>query len=92
MSNVRYIWDFNDARKIYKDIPLEAKGVINLPYSEDKIFVNILSVYAKGAFNTYYKVKLFYADGKTFEGWTWDGCMPIKLFNQEELFDGRFNS
>jgi len=91
MNDVRYVWDIADGRKIYSSIPFNKDNAIELPMSKDKIFVNILSV-AKGDCNTYYNVKLFYSDGRTFEGWQWDGNMPINLFNIQELFDGRFNA
>jgi len=92
MSNVRYIWARSDARNIYSSMDFTKETKIELPDDyRNKIFVNILEV-AKGSCYTYYKVKLFYADGRTFEGWIYDGLMPIKLFNQEELFDSRFNA
>jgi len=92
MKKARYIWNIEDGKKIYSSIPFEKENAIELPLDEkNSIFVDILEV-SKGKYDTYYKVKLFYADGQIFEGWTWDALMAIDIINKEELFDGRFNS
>ena len=37
------------------------------------------------------KIRLFLEDGHLIDGWINEGS-PIEIFNEEELFDGRFNA
>jgi hypothetical protein len=90
MKVIRYIWEWKDGRKIYKNNHFVAGEAIELPYAE-VIYVNILEKINQDYGNTLFKVKLYYPDGSVYEGWTSDYLMPISLTNTEELFDGRYN-
>lgn len=88
---IRYIWIPKDGKYIYRTSEFKREDKIEVPHSPDSpIFVNILERRAYGG-NTAYKVKLFYSNGEVLEGWITDMLFPVKVTNQEELFDGRFN-
>ena len=89
---VRYIWDtrFSNGKFIYSCSNFNKETRICVPYSKEKIFVNILEK-NDNKWCHHFKVKLFYSDGTVLEGWTSDLDLPIQLTNKEELFDGRFN-
>ena len=87
---IRYIWVQNDGKNIYPTSEFKTEDKIEVPRSDNPIFVNILRR-QRLLGNMAYQVKLFFSNGETLEGWTADFSFPITLINEEELFDGRFN-
>jgi hypothetical protein len=88
---IRYVLN-KDVRVLYKDYPLQEKDKFYIKgYSPDgkRIFVNILKVI--GDFD-YCHLRLYYSDGTVEEGFTiMKFNTPIRIFNEIELYDGRFN-
>lgn len=89
---IRYVWTY-EAKYLYQYPHFDNKNErIEVPVDhENPVFVNIIE---RDSINDYptIKVKLFYANGETIEGWTASCLDPINITNREELFDGRFNA
>ncbi len=84
-KTVRYTLDKSVTRYIWLDP--EFKERVELPNSWNaEVFVNILE-----QDDSKIKVKLFYQDGQVFEGWYLKCLNNFKIYNYEQLFDGRFN-
>ena len=67
-----------------------SKEQIEVFYSkENPIFVNILE---RRDQDHVWRIKLFHATGEIQEGWVLNMNEPVKIYNQDELFDGRFNA
>lgn len=93
---VRYIWNFKDGRYLWEDqtYALGARKELPLPKRNENVFVNIIhKIQVSKNGNTSYNVKLYYQDGQVIEGWYY-GYVPgaIRIFGENELFDGRFNA
>ena len=90
--NIRYVIDFSSGmKKLYKTADLNHKDYIDIPYSDDTVFVNILERTKAYHDLDLIKIKLFYSDGTTIEGWYLDWIDVIGLADRKLLFDGRFN-
>ena len=88
---IRYVWN-GSAKYLWSDHELTKEGRIEIPFSNQPIFVNILErKVRKTDADESWKVKLYYSDGKILEGWVWSGHSPLSITNKIELFDGRFN-
>lgn len=89
---IRYFWDQRDGKNLGRDANFES--TFKVPFDPNKkIFVNILSVRQDETRHCKaFRVRLYYANGSTVEGWCTDTLMPIHIMNEEELFDGRFNT
>lgn len=87
----RYTLD-QSVRYLYPDPDYKLPKMTVLK-SRHPIFVNILERNTdENSGDVAMRIKLFYADGNTMEGWTSQNLDPITITNQYELFDGRFNA
>ena len=87
---MRYKWNQRDGKKL-NGARTSPYNPIDVPMDKSNdIFVNILEQ-VDDNWITWYKVRLYYANGSILEGWTTDVCFPIELSDTKELFDGRFN-
>lgn len=83
---IRYVLD-EDVRYLYTE---DGQEYTEIPWSDSPIFCDILDSKNTDGGGMIYNVRA-YQGNDVFVGWTpmfWDS---ISLWNQEELFDGRFN-
>lgn len=88
---VRYVLK-PEVKKVWNTHTLDVLdgGCTDIPYSDSPQFVDIMEVSEKGLSM---KVKVYCNDGKVVVGWLLHQRIKpsIGLFNEEELWDGRFN-